>query len=365
MAIEQSRMKGRGGGPLAHLVAGAAIALASALLLTFENAADLRFFGRVPFAMDLWLAMRAPPPTLLKLPCDQMAAVFDADRPILFEGCIPEGVGLESVGYFPDEAQNLFAPCDGKIQRDFEFVDETTNRSKAIVEQVPCSPSTLREKIAAFEAHDVDAHGNYFEVHTRMATESEKARLDAALHATMDVPEALSVSTRMTAPVVTHFFHAGRTAVYYLHAHMDRFLSFCLQEEKQWTLVAPQYFSHFDHRWSGNAEMMLREKTAAPRLEITQRRGDVLFVPPWWIHETRVKSGTKNFGVNIHWMSRGQILGYAASLHRILGNPAWFFSRHEAQPPAPRRGSRAAASATAALAASARLASARPSVKST
>ena len=78
MAIEQSRMKGRGGGPRARLVAGAAIALASSLLLTFENAADLRFFGRVPFAMDLWLAMRAPPPTLLKLPCDQMAAVFDA-----------------------------------------------------------------------------------------------------------------------------------------------------------------------------------------------------------------------------------------------------------------------------------------------
>ena len=201
-------------------------------------------------------------------------------------------MGLTDVGYFPEEAQNLFAPCNGKIQRHFEFVG-ADNKTMSIVEQVPCSPSTLREKIASFDGHDIDRDGNYFEVHTRMATASERKRLDETLHATMVVPEALSVD-RMTVPIVTHFFHAGRTAVYYLHAHMDRFLSFCLQEEKRWTLVAPQHFKHFEHRWSGNAEMMLRETTPAPRLEVTQRRGDVLFVPPWWIHETRVAPGSRN-----------------------------------------------------------------------
>ena len=92
---------------------------------------------------------------------------------------------------------------------------------------------------------------------------------------------------------------------------------------------------------------MLRETTPAPRLEITQRRGDVLFVPPWWIHETRVAPGTKNFGMNIHWMSKGQVLGWAARLHHILGNPFWFFGTHEAQasPSGPRRGPPAAAAA--------------------
>ena len=330
-----------------QLLATVCAAIAFVRLLTFENVADLKFFGGVPFALDFWHAARgAPPPTLLKFPCDQMDRVLDANQPILFERCIPDGVGLTDVGYFPDVAQNLFAPCgDAKIQRNFEFVG-ADNKSKSIVEQVPCSPSTLREKIASFDGHDIDRDGNYFEVHTRMATASERKRLDETLHATMVVPEALSVD-RMTAPVVTHFFHAGRTAVYYLHAHMDRFLSFCLQEEKRWTLVAPQHFKHFEHRWSGNAEMMLRETTPAPRLEITQRRGDVLFVPPWWIHETRVAPGTKNFGMNIHWMSKGQVLGWAASLHQILGNPAWFFGTHEAQasPSGPRRGPPAAAAA--------------------
>ena len=342
-----------------QLLATVCAAIAFARLLTFENAADLKFFGGLPFVLDLWHAARgAPPPTLLKLPCDQMDRALDANQPILFEGCIPDGVGLTDVGYFPDVAQNLFAPCgDAKIQRNFEFVG-ADNKSKSIVEQVPCSPSTLREKIASFDGHDIDRDGNYFEVHTRMATASERKRLDETLHATMVVPEALSVD-RMTVPIVTHFFHAGRTAVYYLHAHMDRFLSFCLQEEKRWTLVAPQHFKHFEHRWSGNAEMMLRETTPAPRLEVTQRRGDVLFVPPWWIHETRVAPGTKNFGMNIHWMSKGQVLGWAASLHQILGNPAWFFGTHEAQasPSGPRRGHgpRAAAGAAAALAATSRI----------
>lgn len=339
--------------PSQLVLATVCAAIACARLVTFENAADLTFFGGMPCSLDLWHAVRgAPSPSLLKLPCDQMDRAFDADRPILFEGCIPDGVGLTDVGYFPEEAQNLFAPCNGKIQRHFEFVG-ADNKSKQIIEQVPCSPSTLREKIASFDGHDIDRDGNYFEVHTRMATAAERKRLDETLHATMAVPEALSVD-RMTAPVVTHFFHAGRTAVYYLHAHMDRFLSFCLQEEKRWTLVALQFFGHFEHRWSGNAEMMLREKSAAPRLEVTQRRGDVLFVPPWWIHETRVAPGTKNFGMNLHWMSRGQVLGYLASLHSVLGNPAWFFSEHEAQsPPSHPRG--AAAGLAAALAASSRI----------
>ncbi|KAH8070717.1 aspartic-type endopeptidase [Aureococcus anophagefferens] len=92
-----------------------------------------------------------------------------------------------------------------------------------------------------------------------------------------------------------------------------------IREEKRWTLVAPRHFKHFQHRWSGNAEMMLRETTPAPRLEITQRRGDVLFVPPWWIHETRVAPGTKNFGMNIHWMSKGQVLAELTFATTTLG----------------------------------------------
>lgn len=40
-----------------------------ARILTFENAADLQFFGGVPFALEFWHAARsAPQPTLLRYP---------------------------------------------------------------------------------------------------------------------------------------------------------------------------------------------------------------------------------------------------------------------------------------------------------
>lgn len=199
------------------------------------------------------------------------------------------------------------------------------NSSKAIVEDVPCAPSTLREKLTAFDAHKL-RDGNYFEVHTRLTTEAEEAELDESLHSDLMLPQSLT-TRRMLVPALTHFLHAGRTAVYYLHAHMDHFLSFCLQEEKQWVLISPHYLHRFDSTWSGNAQMMLRERTAAPRIEVLQRRGDVLFVPPWWIHETKVRTGRKNVGVNIHWLAQRQLLGHAAALHaRLLGNTEWFYS---------------------------------------
>ena len=113
-------------------------------LCTFENAADLRFFGGIAWPLDLWLATHAANATVLELPCDQISQVYAAQQPIIFRSCIPEGVGLADIGYFPDEQQNLFTPCEDKLIRDFEFVD-VSNNTKAIVEQVPCSPSTLKE----------------------------------------------------------------------------------------------------------------------------------------------------------------------------------------------------------------------------
>ena len=142
-------------------------------LSTFENAADLRFFGGIATFLDFWLAVHAVNATVLELPCAQISAVYDAQQPIIFRSCIPEGVGLADIGYFPNEKQNLFTPCDEKLIRDFEFVD-VSNNTKAIVEQVPCSPSTLRDKIDAFDAHSIRRHGNYFEVHTRMAARRER-----------------------------------------------------------------------------------------------------------------------------------------------------------------------------------------------
>ena len=309
----------------ARSAAASLAALALAFHCTFENAADLHYFCGIGIALDVWLWLFAPPDELLRLPCSEMGRAFDSQQPILFEKCVPDGLALTDVGYFAEERQNLFPPCDRKMLREFEFVG-ADNRTTSIIEDVPCAGTTLREKLAGFEAHDLTREGDYFEVHAHMASRDERAALDASFLDRIGLPQEFSTS-QMVAPVVTHFFHAGRTAVYYMHAHMDRFVSFCLQEEKSWVLVNPRHYRNFESTWSGNAQMMLRETVRAPRVKVTQRRGDVLFIPPWWIHETKVRPGRKNVGVNVHFLSRGQILGYPASLMPST----WFYNNRHNQ----------------------------------
>ncbi len=70
-----------------------------ASLCTFENAADLRFFGGIAWPLDLWLATHAANATVLELPCDQISQVYAAQQPIIFRSCIPEGVSLGTKGF--------------------------------------------------------------------------------------------------------------------------------------------------------------------------------------------------------------------------------------------------------------------------
>ena len=110
---------------LSLVLACICVAAAASLwhLWTFENVADLCFFGGIAWPLDLWLATHAADATVLELPCNQISRVYAAQQPIIFRSCIPEGVGLADIGYFPDEKQNLFTPCEVKLIRDFEFVD--------------------------------------------------------------------------------------------------------------------------------------------------------------------------------------------------------------------------------------------------
>ena len=118
-----------------NLAASAWLALCAVLwhLSTFENAADLAFFVKVPLFLELWLATHEPVTTVLTLPCDQMWRVFSSQQPILFEGCISRSTAVADVAYFADQRQNLFPPCTQKRLRHFAFV-AADNSSKAIVD---------------------------------------------------------------------------------------------------------------------------------------------------------------------------------------------------------------------------------------
>ena len=111
-----------------------------------------------------------------------------------------------------------------------------------------------------------------------------------------------------------------------MHSHMDTFLSFALTKQKTWHLVNPTYHDNFEYYWSGNANVLTREKIKTPRVVITQERGDILYIPSWWIHKTSAKPTAKNFGINLHCMAPGSYLGAAAYFFmRVLGKTEWFF----------------------------------------
>mmetsp|Transcript_24873 Transcript_24873/g.42605 ORF Transcript_24873/g.42605 Transcript_24873/m.42605 type:complete len:182 (+) Transcript_24873:2-547(+) len=139
----------------------------------------------------------------------------------------------------------------------------------------------------------------------------------------------LGLSQKMLATVMTVFLHAGRSAVYYLHSHMDHFLSFCLSEDgKTWVLIDPLYSDSFDSVWSGNAQVMLQElNPGIPRVMVKQEKGDILYVPPWWLHETMVKKTAKNIGFNIHFGVKGQIVMEITNFFFFRSDPSFFYSK--------------------------------------
>ena len=76
---------------------------------------------------------------------------------------------------------------------------------------------------------------------------------------------------------------------------------------------------------------MLKENKRVPKLIIKQQKGDVLFIPPWWIHETVVRKLKKNLGFNIHFGLRGQILFEIVNIaHSLFGDTTFFYGQVKA-----------------------------------
>lgn len=315
--------------------------LLSQLRLT-ENILDLKFFLGINLPFRLHYAVlryrnggRLPERTLeIRQNCEGLSTLpFEAHHPVLFKNCLSPNAVVEDFILFEDSRQNVFPSCEGqKLLRRFQF-ESYSGEIKPIIEDVPCDTSTLREKMDAFYQHKLwgdnvtihDEDRSYFEVHTYMMNDYEKARMDRNIQSHMKVPQFESLTQDMLAATMTVFLHAGRSAVYYLHAHMDHFLSFCLSAEKTWLLIDPMHSESFDSVWSGNAEIQLKEKEPnVPRLVVKQEKGDILFVPPWWLHETMVKKTAKNIGFNLHYGVRGHVVMEMANLFR--SDPTFFYS---------------------------------------
>lgn len=323
----------------------AVLLLLSQLSFT-ENLLDLKFFFGINLPFQLyhaWLRYlnngKLPERTVeIRENCTGLTTLpFNTQHPVLFKNCLSNNATVEDFILFENTTQNLFPSCEGqKLLRHFQY-ENYAGETKPIIEDVPCDTSTLRDKMDAFykhklsDDHDGVANGNtgkdrsYFEVHTYMMSDQEKAKMEGNIKRLMKLPPQNSLTKNMLAATMTVFLHAGRSAVYYLHSHMDHFLSFCLAEEKTWLLIDPMYSDSFDSVWSGNAQIQLKEREPnVPHLIVKQEKGDILFIPPWWLHETMVKKTAKNIGFNLHYGIRGQVTMEAA--HLLRNNPSFFYS---------------------------------------
>lgn len=308
-----------------------------------ENVLDLKFFFGINLPFQLYHSGlryfnngQLPNRTVeIRQNCTGLTTLpFTVQHPVLFKNCLSQNATVEDFILFENNPQNLFPACKGqKLLRYFQFVNYN-GETKPIIEDVPCNTSTLREKMDAFYRHKLsnkydgatsENDQSYFEVHTYMMNNQEKSKMELNIKSLMKAPPENSLTQKMLGVTMTVFLHAGRSAVYYLHSHMDHFLSFCLAEEKTWHLIDPIHSDSFDSVWSGNAQIQLQEKEPnVPHLIVKQEKGDILFIPPWWLQETMVKKTAKNIGFNLHYGIRGQVTLELAHLFR--NNPSFFYS---------------------------------------
>lgn len=201
-----------------------------------------------------------------------------------------------------------------------------------MINKVPCEGTTLEEKIQLYSSHDVDKDGSYFDVHVFWLNAENSLQFNEHLHEKGFAPKSYSLVDSGVVSALGYYFSAGRTSVDYYHSHPERFITYGLQKTKVWSLIHPLYTDAFDYQWSGNAIVLQKEKHIVPRMEIHQDPGDVLFVPPWWIHSTShygyesVDGIIKSASLNVHFMTSRSLSGVCLYLAaNIYGRSEWFF----------------------------------------
>lgn len=312
------------------------VVIVASLPWSFENFADLKFFGGVHLPFDLWIKAFPVADGYREEPCSAVEETLRVGprQPVLFKNCIPENLHPTELLYFPESQTNVFPECEARVERHWN-VTWLDGNIEHFHEWYPCADArSIKEKVDEWMAHDQASQGTYSQLHVYMMGKEEKRRVLrdwAKKNITHITPTFLdSIPTAMA-----NFFHVGRTAVDYFHSHMDHGLMFNFQATKVWTLIAPEYHDYFDYEWSGNANVLLKEHKVAPRVVIEQEQGDLLYIPTWWLHKVGLASDgwgkegattdNKNFGLSLHMMRSDQFTGFGAHIAQKLGVTNWFY----------------------------------------
>jgi len=238
----------------------------------------------------------------------------DADWPVVIRGAFDAGSNPAEnlMAWLGNTRGNLFSPCE--------------QEPEAVLgkEVRPCLNMTLEEKIVG--ARDPLRRRGF--AHNLVLLKKE------------DIQHHTSVLENMwgTHPEITHIWEhsqivphtniavaSQQSLVNYYHAHLDLAVVWNMHGTKHWSLLHPDYLPDTLPVWSGNALLGTRTPQTKCVVETVQKPGDVLIMPPWWLHATRLlgsisENQIRSIGYNQHLTQPGSIFGPVVSfLENMLG----------------------------------------------
>ena len=277
-----------------------------------DTLADVMFYLKfsVPYAMYHYGSEARIP---RKRPCSALSEFATSDVPILFENCF-NASSADDLLTLASGPQNLFRACDEDTADVFsyEYKKNGTIRNIDVTTKEACNMRSLKDKATRFSFWDPRVDPAYSDVHMhKFKTKKEIKHAEQ----TFERLFAKIPVSKFVMPLLGYYFNAGRSTVYYQHAHPENFLALGIVGDKQWLLLDPlQYAFQTPVSWFAGKAIVLTQEPNEHPYHLTQRPGDILYLPSWWMHQPIVQSGEKNLAMNIHFSKQGRLLFHLSDL---------------------------------------------------
>eukprot|EP00039_Didymoeca_costata_P016473 m.297362 g.297362 ORF g.297362 m.297362 type:complete len:359 (+) comp16398_c0_seq1:155-1231(+) len=221
---------------------------------------------------------------------------------------------LESLGH---TKQNVFKACK---HRPAPYLQESA----------PCRMLTLNDRISELREHQrAGAPMNGCHVHNLAGSSNSWELLEDLLFKKLEASEGIRapIQEQTFAPIIGVFYAQGNvSAVPNLHMHPDAVLTHAIEGTKIWRVAHPDYAPLFNPLWSG-VSLVARSipKRNSPLQYITQEPGDLLFLPPWYLHSTSFpEDSLTSIGFNTHFQVGA--LGFVSGVMAEYISPDFFFT---------------------------------------